>query len=535
METSSKINYLSKKRSNFITAFLIFVISFLIKIPFLAIIKKDPTFIMPIIDCLEFDAWSWHILNGKILWTELNNHPPLYAYFLALIYKIVGYQPVIVVIVQYIMSSVIAVIIFFVVKKYFNKTTAIISCIFFSTYWFFIYINSFLYSENLSLFLNMILIYVLLFLKDTKKKYFFSGMILGLSAICRPQILLFSFFILIWFFIRKIPLRNVFKYYFLLILGIMLFVCPVIYQNFRISGEMVMRTQVGANIYMGNNPEYRGTNLYVEIGKEWDDFISRPHNAFKRNVSESESNKYFLNETFKIIRQNPYAWIKLTLAKAFNVWTGREYLRTEDVYVFNHYIAKTPFGLVNTKLLFLFAIIGIFISLRKLKNLSLFYLLLIAQIPIIFFPIKTRYLMPGMPVIIIFASYAFYSLYDSFKNKQYSNVVTIVCIIGAMNLLSVYNPLLVHPPDVSETFYAIAKNYSREQKHDEAIKYFLATIRLNPGNDSAYNDVGVILMNLDRCDEAVIYFKKAMEIDQNAAYPKLNYDLCVEKIGAKLY
>jgi len=509
---------------------LIFIFPFLIRILFLLMIKGDPVFVMPIIDSLEFDIWGYQIFNGKLLWTELNNHPPLYAYYIALVYKIFGYNPLIVVLSQYVMASLSIVLAHLVAEKLFNKSIALICSLLLSTYWFAIYVNSFLFSENLSIFLNILLVYLLLFMSDSVKKYLICGVVFGLSFICRPQVMLFALFILFWFFIRKIPFKQWREFYIIFLLGLILVAFPVFLRNYVISGQFTLRTQVGANFYIGSQPQFKGTNLHIQIGREWEDFISMPHHAFKRDVTDSESNVYFLKEMFKIIRQDPLQWAKLILAKGFSITTGREFLRTEDVYVFEKYFLKTPYCFISTKLLFLLACIGMLFSLRYVRQYSLIYLFIMTQLPMFFLPMKTRYFMGVIPFLVIFAAAAIYQLFDALRKKQTVGVAMIGLIV-VLYLISFYNPLGNRHPDASETYYAIAKNYVARLQYQKAEEYFLRTIDLNPENLSAHNDLGVMLMNLGEHERALTYFRNAMKIDATVLYPKLNYEICLKKMN----
>jgi len=69
------------KSDPFILA-VIFLVSFLLRLQFLPQLKLDPSFLLPVFDCKEFNFWAFKILNlNNWTWVALNNHTPLYAYF----------------------------------------------------------------------------------------------------------------------------------------------------------------------------------------------------------------------------------------------------------------------------------------------------------------------------------------------------------------------------------------------------------------------------------------------------------------------
>lgn len=493
-------------------------------------VRQDPTFAMPIIDPLEFDVWGYKISQGELLWPQITNHPPLYAYFLGMVYFIFGYSPVNAVLLQYVLASLSLFWLFKIIRHHFDASTAWVCCFLASMSWFFIYVNSFLFSENLSIFLNILLVYILTVFREGWRKYLSAGFVLALTEICRPHMVPFAVGVLVLIFIASIPVKRKFFYGFLFLIPMVIFNGLVIYQNYRVSGEALLRTQIGANIYMGNDPAFQGTNLYVKIGRDWDKFISSPHQHYQRQVGETESNVYFMSKTMEVIRTRPLKWAGLIAAKTFSVVTGREFLRSEDVYAYNFYFIRTPFCLISTKLIFLLAFMGLSISICRRQKLWVMYILLMPLIPMLFFPLKTRYFMGLMPFVMAFSAYAVVCFYRMYKEKQFKTLGLNLFIFGILILASAWNPLKLTLPDVSETFYAIARNFDARRNIVMAERYYLAAIQIDPQHISAYNELGVLYMNQKRCDLAIGYLKKAVELDPEAVYPKLNLELCQKTV-----
>lgn len=510
------------------TIVLIFFLTFFIRLPFLDAIKNDPAFIMPIVDSYEFNNWALDIFHGQWLWTNLQNHPPLYAYFLAIIYKIFGYHVILVILLQYLLAALSTVLIYKIAKQLINKSVAIISAAFMTSYWFFIYVQSFLFSENLSLPLNIALLYLLIFAKESLQKYFWAGVILGLSIICRSDILLFALLILVWLKRQSPSIKRTLQSYLLFLAGCCLIVGSVVLRNYVISPEPILRTQVGANLYMGNNPAFKGTAIYMEIGNEWQDFIEMPYRELKRRYTETEANKFFLDKTLRIIKEKPRQWLALTGAKIFSVWTGRDLLASEDVYFFDKYMSSDPLAGVSTRLIFLLAIVGLARSFQARQKFLLLYLFVLSVMFIIFFQVKTRYFIPVLPIIIIFSAYAIFQLHTDLRRQRWFHALLTIAALCLLNAVSFANPLEIKPPDHSQTYYAIAKNFHARGMPQEAINYYERALNLNPRNVSAWNDLGVVFLNLKDCARATVYFEKALSINRNALRPRLNYQLCQE-------
>ena len=72
--------------------------------------------------------------------------------------------------------------------------------------------------------------------------------------------------------------------------------------------------------------------------------------------------------------------------------------------------------------------------------------------------------------------------------------------------------------------YTEGLNKIREDKNDEAEKLFLEAIELNPENDDAYDELGLLYCKNQDYDKAISYLKKAIAVKQNSRhYCNLSY------------
>ena len=73
--------------------------------------------------------------------------------------------------------------------------------------------------------------------------------------------------------------------------------------------------------------------------------------------------------------------------------------------------------------------------------------------------------------------------------------------------------LSLERPTFPETFLKLAKIAFQEQKFEEALEPFYASLKLYPKNTNAEANLGVTLANLGRLDDAIIHLNKAIQID----------------------
>ncbi|MEO0102589.1 MAG: glycosyltransferase family 39 protein, partial [candidate division WOR-3 bacterium] len=137
-------------------------------------------------DPLYHHQMAISILKGGWLAETSFFRAPLYPYFLALIYKIFGINLFIPRIIQILIGSGSCLLVYLIGKKIFSQKVGTIAGLAASLYPLLIYFDGELLLTNLLIFL--ILFGFFLFLKE---KIFLSGLFFGLTAITRPNILLF--------------------------------------------------------------------------------------------------------------------------------------------------------------------------------------------------------------------------------------------------------------------------------------------------------------------------------------------------------
>src|SRR3989304_165291 len=80
-------------KKQFLIPLIIFLIALLLRIVYTFQLKSgSPLYDFPVVDALMYDSWGWKIAQGDWLGERIFYDPPLYAYFLGVIYKIFGHN-----------------------------------------------------------------------------------------------------------------------------------------------------------------------------------------------------------------------------------------------------------------------------------------------------------------------------------------------------------------------------------------------------------------------------------------------------------
>lgn len=180
-------------------AFLVvFLLCFLIRVVFfLAIRPWDPAVVDDKI--LQTDAKGYHELALNLI--EYHNfkydgildvyRPPLYPLFIACHYAIFGVHPWIVLFVQVLINVATCALLFVILKEAINADVAVYASLFFALDPFFILYSSYLFSDVLFVFLNVIAAYFFTkaILKNFNNEYrhiALSALFFGFAALTKP-------------------------------------------------------------------------------------------------------------------------------------------------------------------------------------------------------------------------------------------------------------------------------------------------------------------------------------------------------------
>ena len=68
-------------------------------------------------------------------------------------------------------------------------------------------------------------------------------------------------------------------------------------------------------------------------------------------------------------------------------------------------------------------------------------------------------------------------------------------------------------------------------RNDEAIAHYQKALEINPNDNGANNNLGVLLAHLGRSDEAIVHYQKALEINPDEIRTLKNLAAALEQKG----
>jgi 4-amino-4-deoxy-L-arabinose transferase-like glycosyltransferase len=513
----------------------IFLFAFALRVIYLVQLRSSPLFDTPVMDALYHHQWALKLAAGDWIGNEAFFRAPLYPYFLGIVYKLFGQSFLIPRLIQLIIGASSCVIIWLIGCNLFDRRVGLISGIIAALYGPFMYFEAELLITPLIVFLSLCSIYLLI-----KDKFFWAGIILGMAAITRPNILLFILFVplLGYFFVRRAnheghhrSLSSLFVPW----IGVFLFVAPVTVRNWAVSKDSVLiASQGGVNFYIGNNPHSNGVTAIVPgtRGTWWGgyhDAVRMAEISAGRKLKPSEISDFWFKQAFDFIRTQPLASTKLMLRKTCIFWLGWEPPNNQNIGFFRTYSRLLsmlvwqcgiffPFGLLAP-----LALCGIFISLREWrKHVFAFGFILLYMVSVIAFFVCSRFRIPVAAGLIPYASFFIVYIWRKIRQRDRTWIPYTSAFIVIAILLN-FDFLRIHEDSHSESNLTVGTVYSKKGMYREALNHLSRVVREQPERADVHNNIGNMYARQDRDKEALHAYFKAINADPS--YEKTYFNL----------
>ena len=335
---------------------------------------------------------------------------PIYPLFLSVflyLFKDVSRTFLIVTVIQSLIVSLSIFPIYAVSHDIFNKKVAIISCLLFIFYPIFIAQVFVIHQLTFEILCVCFIVYLLLRIKNnfSNKVAIYLGVLLGISILINPIFFSFLPFIAIWLYFTCAdkPKRKIIRSFFVILILSLLIITPWSIRNYYALDGFVFVKGSGYALYRGNNQNYTETGIPYMVGPEIDHKKCYPydHPFYDKKIRKIAID-YMIN--------NPIITIKNSLRKLYYFWWFPKILPEQTPII--RRISYLP--------LLLLGILGIVISVKRFKEVSVLYIPLISFSCIhCIFLVLPRYRIPILPIFFIFSAYAM--IYLLFRGDRRGN------------------------------------------------------------------------------------------------------------------
>lgn len=509
------------KKKNIPVWLVIFLTAYILRFIYVLEISKQPYFTAPSMDPEYHDRWAQAIAEGNF-----NFEPgpffraPLYPYFLGAVYYIFGHDYFIIRIIQILLGSLTCVFTYYLGKRLFNQRVGTIAGFTAALTGIFIYFDAELLIAVILLPLALGFFLALLKALDSEKPAYWalSGLLFGLFAIARPNILIFSP-VLLSIICRKADIKRRILRGSLVLLGILIPLTPVTLHNIHQGEFVLIATQGGVNFYIGNNPQADGAAaVFPGLGNAWrySDAIDMAEKETGRKMKYGEISDFYYDKALDYIFDKPDEWLKLMGRKFLLLINNIEISNNKNIY----FSAKDSVAL--TLLLnngfWLYGSLGMigmgmFYRKRYEYKLVVWFALLYGFSFMLFF-ITARYRLPIIPFMIIFGAAAVDWALEKIKTKNYQPLKIPTIIFILLIIITSANFLKVRKIVSPYAHLSLGNAYLKKNNLDEAEKEFLKAAEADPYYKQIYLNLGVIYYERRQYDKAEEYFLKELYVNK---------------------
>lgn len=489
-------------------------------------------------DSSQYFSWAKHIISGKDF-IDVYHQSPLYPFFLALVFSLLGLSIHHALIVQAILGTISCFLVFWLSIKIFkNQWAGVISAFLMAIYGPAIFYNGMLLMPTLLTFINLIFLIVLLKALEDNKGWLWAvaGLILGLSALARATILMFFPFLMIFLvgkawreYRQKEERANTNMVPFLWhrclrpltisLLCASLVILPATLRNYLKGKDLVLvAANAGITFYEGNNPWATGQYMDppgLDLGEDFNGGkIAGYYEG--RDLRPSEVSKFWFMESWRFIKDNPSQYLRLLGKKLAYFWNRYEIPNAENIYFAEQYSEILRLPLLSFLLVGSLGLLGLMIALHKgVSHVFIVMLFLISyMLANVLFFITARYRLPVTPILIIFMAYFIVSTKKEILDKGSLRILTWIGI-GIVVFSFVSFPLKGLDPrnDYACSYANIGILYHLTGNPQKAIRYFQMSIEYDPTYAKSYNNIGAAYYAMGNKEEAMKYWRMGLEID----------------------
>ncbi|MBI82356.1 MAG: hypothetical protein CMJ81_04095 [Planctomycetaceae bacterium] len=547
----------------------ILLVGGLLRATYLLELSGKPDFSYPTLDHLYHDYWARTLVFDDVPLPSgapeprINSNayfrPPGYSFFLAGVYRTLGTNPHAPRIVQMLLGMTTCLVGYLFAKRWFGTCVALTFAGMLSVSWIFIYYEGKLNAPSLLVVLAMLLVYILsqLIERDSLGLAFLAGVVLGLYALVRPNVLTFALAVLIWLYwvkLKSAQPRRFLAPAATFLLGVTLTIAPATLRNYAVSKDFVLiSANGGINFFFGNNDYSQGIEAsHPEIGS-WScfDYSSIVHDLetrLNRPLSYAEASSHFTDRGLRFIADHPHQALQLTARKLGLFWAPVEVSNYENDATFEKHHSPLlkqlpfPFPAILALAITGLALFGIQMLQRRRATpgpwmdpdrnqvhvVSLIVLfILFYSATIVAFIVSGRYRLPIIPFLLLGSAFGIVKLAELLRRRDW-NTLHIWCgILAAVSMLTCLNwPDYRPTPDVGHEHLAAA--YIRAGNWQKAEAELQKGVRLNPSNTACLLKLAVALSQRGELTEAARRYSQAVSLDPHL----LEAHLALGKISA---
>ena len=491
-------------------------------------VRDEPFFAWLAMDSQEYDRWAQAIAAGDWLGSQVFFQAPLYPYFLAVLYNVFGRSLDSIYLAQIILAVAGCWALYRAGKEMGGERVGLAAACLAAFYGPFVFHDVQLLKESPAVAVTCFLLWML-----AARRWFVSGLLLGVLALLRENALL-----LIPFLLPLAAGKEFWRRSAALIAGLVLVLLPVAIRNGIVGGDFLPTTfQAGVNFYIGNNSEADGTYRPIVPGKQIPELerkepVRIAERELGRKLSPAEVSSFWMGKALTWAKEHPGDFLRLQVRKLGMFWSWYEWPDAVDYYWVRRqslWAAPVEFGAVT-----LLALAGLWMIRQQPGPFAPALLFALGwMLSTAAFFLFSRYRLPAVPALMILAAVPL--------GRISRRGLIAVLLILILPHLAGFEPQLdlVHynlgriedergNPDAAREHYKAAfilnprdflaclnlgNHAARRGDWLTALRFYDRAEKLEPTSDDVQSNLGGVYLALGRLPEAEARFDRALALN----------------------
>ncbi len=565
----------------------ILLIGLLLRLTYLVEISRAPDFDLPQFESQYHDYWARALVTGE--WTppadvtdpEIRQRPffrpPGYPYFLAGVYRVFGLGYVWPRVAQMLLGLVSCWLVARFTRRWYGAAAGLGAAVLMAVSWIFLFFEGeFMAPALLILLLAAALRTVAAWVDAfTVGRAAAAGLLLGLAALVRPNVLVVVAACLVWaaWLTRRRGqklgaafLRPALAFTAAAALAIL----PATVRNLRVAGDLVgITSNAGINLFVGTHPDSDGTTPGVpELGEitgltGWDSFdypkiAAAVERLEGRPMRDSEISRFFARRALEHARQRPWDVARLLAKKTALFWgpaeisnnkvLGIERQRSPSLRLGPSFATVLALALLGTAWLILDARRPGAAPAAGRREVTVLLWLVVAVYFASFLPFfaAARFRVPLIPLLIVFAGAGLGHLWQALAARRWRQLGLALAALLALRAgtgiawvpheddpalwhwrqgllweqrgdtgraVDAWRQALAADPAHTEARLALADALAGQNQLAEAVAEYRTTLELVPDSLPAHNNLATALARQGDAAGAVEHWAAALELD----------------------
>lgn len=521
------------------------VIALVVRALHVAQMRTTPFFGVLMGDSRGYDQWAREIAAGDWLGREVFYQAPLYPYFLGAIYSVAGPDLLLVRVLQAAAGALSAVALAYAAARLFGSRAGLVAGLMLALYPPAIFFDGLIQKSVLDVLLLCTVVALVAHLiaagGDSPRlrgwTWFGLGASAGALSLTRENALALAGVLIVWCLVfaraaRRRAARTAF-----LIAGMAVILAPVVTRNALIGGGFYLTTsQVGTNLYIGNNPRADGTYMALREGRgspEFERLDARElaEQARGRSLQPGEVSAYWTERAVADITSAPGSWLRLLARKAWLLLNRTEVIDTESLE--SHAEYSLPLRVLSPVwhfgVLLPLGVAGAWWLWGDRRRLWPLYLLpVVYAASVVLFYVVARYRHPLAPLVMIFAAFAIARLTSGVRPPgRWLPVAAASAVAAALSNWPAYSAA----SQQAITEHNLAAALQENGRLEEAISHYRRALAFNAAYAPALSNLGSALRATGRLEEALAVYDRALALRPDAATTHLNRGNALMALG----